>query len=77
MRLVALSGLLICSMAATLGAADNDADRFVETAKKLIQAINSDDAAPSRQASTLRCSEPCRPTRLCLFSADLCPPKAS
>ena len=44
MRLVALSGLLICSMAATLGAADNDADRFVETAKKLIQAINSDDS---------------------------------
>ena len=45
MRLVALSGLLICSLAATLRAADNDADRFLETAKELIQAINSDDSA--------------------------------
>ena len=45
MRLVALSGLLICSLAATLRAANNDADRFLETAKELIQAINSDDSA--------------------------------
>jgi hypothetical protein len=45
MRLVALSGLLICSLAATDRAAGNDADRFVETAKKLIQAINRDDSA--------------------------------
>ena len=44
MRLVALAGLLICSLAATLRAA-NDADRFLETAKELIQAINSDDSA--------------------------------
>ena len=44
MRLVALSGLLICSLAATLRADGNDADRFLETAKKLIQAINSDDS---------------------------------
>jgi hypothetical protein len=36
MRLVALSGLLICSLAANLRAAGNDADRFLETAKKLI-----------------------------------------
>ena len=50
MRLVALSGLLICSLAATLGAAGNDADRFFETTKKLIQAINSDDS-PAIQAS--------------------------
>jgi murein DD-endopeptidase MepM/ murein hydrolase activator NlpD len=50
MRLVALSGLLICSLAATLCAAGNDADRFLETAKKLIQAINSDDS-PAIQAS--------------------------
>jgi len=52
MRLVALSGLLICSLAATLRAADNDndADRFLETAKKLIQVINSDDS-PAIQAS--------------------------
>ena len=50
MRLVALSGLLICSLAATLRAAGNDADRFLETAKKLIQAINSDDS-PAIQAS--------------------------
>ena len=45
MRLVALLGLLICSLAATLRAADNDADRFLETAKKLIEAINRDDSA--------------------------------
>ena len=32
MRLVALSGLLICSLAATLRAANTDADRFLETA---------------------------------------------
>ena len=44
MRLVALSGLVICSLAATLHATGNDADRFLETAKKLIQAINSDDS---------------------------------
>jgi hypothetical protein len=50
MRLVALSGLLICSLAATLRAAGSDADRFLETAKKLIQAINSDDS-PAIQAS--------------------------
>ena len=50
MRLVALSGLLICSLVATLHAAGNDADRFLETAKKLIQAINSDDS-PAIQAS--------------------------
>src|SRR5947209_1152250 len=45
MRRVALSGLLICSLAATLRADGNDADRFLETAKKLIEAINSDDSA--------------------------------
>jgi hypothetical protein len=50
MRLVALSGLLICSLAATPRAAGDDADRFLETAKKLIQAINSDDS-PAIQAS--------------------------
>ena len=50
MRLVALSGLLIYSLAAALGAAGVDADRFLETAKKLIQAINSDDS-PAIQAS--------------------------
>ncbi|MGO9923034.1 MAG: DUF3887 domain-containing protein [Isosphaeraceae bacterium] len=50
MRLVALTGLLICSLAATLRAAGDDADRFLETAKKLIQAINSDDS-PAIQAS--------------------------
>jgi murein DD-endopeptidase MepM/ murein hydrolase activator NlpD len=50
MRLVALSGLLICSLTATLRADGNDADRFLETAKKLIQAINSDDS-PAIQAS--------------------------
>ena len=50
MRLVALSGLLICSLSATLRAADNDADRFVETTKKLIQAINSEDS-PAIQTS--------------------------
>ncbi len=50
MRRVALSGLLICSLAATLRASGNDADRFLETAKKLIQAINSDDS-PAIQAS--------------------------
>jgi hypothetical protein len=50
MRLVALSGLLICSLAATLRAANNDADRFLGTTKKLIQAINSDDL-PAIQAS--------------------------
>src|SRR5258708_684699 len=41
MRLIALSGLLICSMAATLRA---DADRFLDTAKQLINAINSEDS---------------------------------
>lgn len=45
MRLVALSGLLICSLTATLRADGDDADRFVETTKKLIEAINSDDSA--------------------------------
>ena len=45
MRLVALTGLLICSLAATLRAEGNDADRFLKTAKELIQAINSDDSA--------------------------------
>jgi hypothetical protein len=45
MRLVALSGLIICSLAATLRAANTDADRFLETAKELIQAINSDNSA--------------------------------
>jgi murein DD-endopeptidase MepM/ murein hydrolase activator NlpD len=50
MRLVALTGLLICSLAATLHAAGNDGDRFLETAKKLIQAINSDNS-PAIQAS--------------------------
>ena len=37
-------------MAAAFIASGDDADRFVETAKKLIQAINSDDA-PAIQAS--------------------------
>ena len=50
MRLVALSGLVICSLAAALCASGNDADRFLETAKKLIEAINSDDS-PAIQAS--------------------------
>jgi murein DD-endopeptidase MepM/ murein hydrolase activator NlpD len=50
MRFVALSGLLICSLAAILRASGDDADRFLETANKLIQAINSDDS-PAIQAS--------------------------
>ncbi len=50
MRLVALSGLLICSLAASHHGAGDDADRFLETAKKLIKAINSDDS-PAIQAS--------------------------
>jgi murein DD-endopeptidase MepM/ murein hydrolase activator NlpD len=47
MRRVALSALLICSMATTrsAAAAAGDADRYLETAQKLIQAINSDDSA--------------------------------
>jgi hypothetical protein len=45
MRLAALSGLLICSLVVTREAAGDDADRFVETAKALIKAINSDDSA--------------------------------
>jgi murein DD-endopeptidase MepM/ murein hydrolase activator NlpD len=45
MRRIALSGMLICSLAATLRADGSDADRFLETAKKLIQAINRDDSA--------------------------------
>src|SRR5262249_51705076 len=44
MRLVALSGLLICSLAATLRTDGNDADRFLKTAKKLIDAINRDNS---------------------------------
>jgi hypothetical protein len=50
MRLVAVPALLICSLAATLRAANTDADRFLETAKELIQAINNDDS-PAIQAS--------------------------
>src|SRR3954468_15614727 len=49
MPLVALSTLLICSLATTVRAAGN-ADRFLETAKKLIEAINSDDS-PAIQAT--------------------------
>ncbi len=45
MRRVALSGLLICLLAATLRAAGNDADRFLDIAKRLIHSINSDDTA--------------------------------
>jgi murein DD-endopeptidase MepM/ murein hydrolase activator NlpD len=44
MRLIALSGLLICSMAAPLRTAGDDADGFLETAKQLIKAINSEDS---------------------------------
>jgi murein DD-endopeptidase MepM/ murein hydrolase activator NlpD len=44
MRLAVLSALLICSSATTQSAVGDDADRYRETAKKLIQAINSDDA---------------------------------
>ncbi len=43
LRVVALSGLLISSLASTLYAAENDKSRFLETTKKLIDAINSDD----------------------------------
>jgi hypothetical protein len=50
MRLVAIFALFICSLAATLRAANTDADRFLETAKELIQAINNDDS-PAIQAS--------------------------
>ncbi len=45
MRLVAFSGLLLCSLAATLRGEINDDDRFLETAKKLIQAINREDSS--------------------------------
>jgi murein DD-endopeptidase MepM/ murein hydrolase activator NlpD len=50
MRFVALSGLLICSLAATPRADADDADRFVEAAKNLIQAINSDDSAAIQES---------------------------
>jgi murein DD-endopeptidase MepM/ murein hydrolase activator NlpD len=50
MRLVALYAMLICSLSAAQSAVGDDADRFLETAKKLIQAINSDDS-PAIQAS--------------------------
>ncbi|MBX9788182.1 MAG: DUF3887 domain-containing protein [Pirellulales bacterium] len=43
MRVVVWSGLLLCSLAATLRA-DDDTDRFVDIAKRLIQAINNDDS---------------------------------
>jgi hypothetical protein len=45
MRLATLSGLLICSLVITRAAAGEEADRFLETAKTLIKAINSDDSA--------------------------------
>jgi hypothetical protein len=44
MRLVAVSGMLICSLATTLRAAGDDADRFLETAIQLIKAINHEDS---------------------------------
>jgi murein DD-endopeptidase MepM/ murein hydrolase activator NlpD len=44
MRLIALSGMLICSLAVPFRADGDDADRFLETAKRLIKAINSDDS---------------------------------
>jgi murein DD-endopeptidase MepM/ murein hydrolase activator NlpD len=50
MRLVALLGLLVCSLAGSLRAEGDDAERFVETAKKLIQAINSDDSAAIQES---------------------------
>lgn len=45
MRLVMLTGLLVCCATGNLGAADKDTARFLEVAKKLITAINSDDGA--------------------------------
>jgi murein DD-endopeptidase MepM/ murein hydrolase activator NlpD len=44
-RLVLLSGLIICSVTATLRAANDEDNRFLKTANELIKAINSDDAA--------------------------------
>ena len=45
MRRAALAGLLICSLVVAREAAGDEAERFVETAKALIKAINSDDSA--------------------------------
>src|SRR3954452_24460284 len=48
-RLVVLSGLLTCSLATALRAANN-VDQFLEIAKQLIQAINSDAPAAVQAA---------------------------
>ncbi len=45
LRLFALSGWLICILAAAPCVAGTDADRFLETARKLIQGINNDDSS--------------------------------
>src|SRR5262245_17859003 len=42
-RVVALSGLAICALVSTLHAAESDKNRFLEIAKKLVDAINGDD----------------------------------
>jgi murein DD-endopeptidase MepM/ murein hydrolase activator NlpD len=42
-RVVALFGLVICGFGSTLQAVEKDKNRFVETTKKLVDAINGDD----------------------------------
>jgi hypothetical protein len=44
-RLVLFAGLFFCSLASTVFAQNNDADRYSAAAKKLIQEINSNDLA--------------------------------
>jgi serine-type D-Ala-D-Ala carboxypeptidase/endopeptidase len=43
LRIAALSGLVICALVSTIAAAENEKSRFLETTKKLTDAINGED----------------------------------
>ena len=77
MRLVAIAGLLICSLTATLRAAGDDADRFLATAKKLILAINRDDSAAIQASFDAQMQQLLPPDKAASFSAPSSPPLVS
>ena len=77
MRLVTLSALLLCLLAAIVSASGNDADRFAETAKKLIQAINSDDSPAIQASFDAQMQQALPPDKATPFFRGLSLPKAS
>lgn len=71
MRLVAATGFVVCFLAASLRAAGDDATRFRDTAKALIQAINANDQDAIQASFTAQMQQALPPDKSAPFFRQL------